>query len=199
MAEKDNSLLQVIWDEFVSGDKEAFATLYNLHVEALFRYGTKLCCDREMVKDALQEIFIDVFLNRSRMKITPGHLRYYLLLALKRNLIKKMESERRPLPREEKERCFEVTYSIETSIIDHEEEAERNRRVAELLNTLPAGQKEALYLRYNEAMEYSQIAEILHISVESVRKQVYRALSSIREKWGNTLALGWIPTLLLPW
>lgn len=189
----------MIWEAFVSGDKEAFATLYNLHVEALFRYGTKLCCDRELVKDALQEIFIDVFLNRRRLKTTPGHFRYYLLLALKRNLIKKLESGRRPLPREEKERCFEVTYSIETSIIDHEEEAERNRRVAELLNALPAGQKEALYLRYNEAMEYSQIAEILHISVESVRKQVYRALTSIREKWGPTLALGWISTLLFPW
>ena len=50
---------------------------------------------------------------------------------------------------------------------------------------LPAKQKEAIYLRFNQSLEYEEVAEILHISVESVRKQVYRAVKTLREILGN--------------
>ena len=76
---------------------------------------------------------------------------------------------------------FEPVYSIEQTIIKNEEESKRKKRIIDILNQLPAKQKEVLYLRYNEAMEYDAIAKILGISVESVRKQVYRALKSIRD------------------
>jgi RNA polymerase sigma factor (sigma-70 family) len=50
-----------------------------------------------------------------------------------------------------------------------------------MLNQLSVKQKEALYLRFNESMEYPEIAKVMNISVESVRKQVYRAIKTIRE------------------
>ena len=31
-----------IWGKFLSGDKEAFAFLYNNHINSLYRYGTKI-------------------------------------------------------------------------------------------------------------------------------------------------------------
>lgn len=176
---------KIIWESFLEGDKEAFAHLYNLHVEALYRYGTKLCTDDNLVKDAIQEVFLDLYLNRQKNKTNPENLRWYLILALKRNLIKKLKRNRKLANEEECELHFEPEYSIEKTIIENEEEAELNRKVNEVLKNLPDKQKEALYLRYNESMEYPEIAALLNISVESVRKQVYRALSSIREKFGK--------------
>jgi len=175
----------ILWDSFLLGDKEAFAHFYNLHVDALYRYGAKLCSDDNLVKDAIQEVFLDLYLKRNKNKTNPENLRYYLILALKRNLIKKMKRNRRLISEEECELKFETEYSIETAIIENEEEAELNRRVNEVLKSLPAKQKEALYLRYNESMEYAEIAQLLNISIESVRKQVYRALSTIRNKFGK--------------
>jgi RNA polymerase sigma factor (sigma-70 family) len=96
-----------------------------------------------------------------------------------------MKRNRRLVEEEACELNFEPEYSIEKAIIENEEEIELNRRVNEVLKNLPAKQKEALFLRYNESMEYDDIAGILNISVESVRKQVYRALSSIRKQFGN--------------
>ncbi len=174
-----------IWKSFLEGDKEAFAHLYNLHVEALYRYGTKLCNDDNLVKDVIQEVFLDLYLKRQKNKTKPENLRWYLVLAFKRNLIKKLKRNRKLMDDEECELNFEPEYSIEKTIIENEEEAELNRKVNEVLKNLPAKQKEALYLRYNESMEYPEIAQLLNISVESVRKQVYRALSSIREKFGK--------------
>ena len=176
---------KIIWEKFLEGDKKAFAHLYNLHVEALYRYGTKLCPDDNLVKDAMQEVFLDLYIKREKNKTNPGNLRWYLILALKRNLIKKLKRNRRLVDEEECELNFEPEYSIEKVIIENEEEAELNHRVNDVLKNLPAKQKEALYLRYNESMEYPEIAQLLNISVESVRKQVYRALTSIREKFGR--------------
>ena len=169
-----------IWNQFLAGDKKAFAHFYNLHIEALYRYGTKLCPDEDLVKDAVQEIFLDLFVNRHRNKTNPENLRYYLILALKRNIIKKLKRDRKL--RSEAECAFEPEYSIEHTIIADEEEQEVNHRVSQLLKSLPAKQKEALYLRFNESMDYPDIATVLNISVESARKQVYRALNSIRKK-----------------
>ncbi|MGC9353764.1 MAG: RNA polymerase sigma factor [Mariniphaga sp.] len=182
MAENESS---IVWKSFLAGNKEAFAHLYNLHVEALYRYGTKLCTDDSLVKDAIQEVFLDLYLKRAKNKTNPENLRYYLILALKRNLIKKLKRNRRLVEEEACELNFEPEYSIESAIIEREEEAELNLKVKEVLKNLPAKQKEALYLRYNESMEYPEIAQLLNISVESVRKQVYRALSAIRKQFGN--------------
>lgn len=182
----ENSYMnKIIWESFLEGDKEAFAHLYNLHVDALYRYGTRLCTDDNLVKDAIQEVFLDLYLKRHKNKTDPDNLRWYLILALKRNLIKKLKRNRKLVDEEECELNFEPEYSIEKAIIKNEEEAELNRKVNVVLKNLPAKQKEALYLRYNESMEYPEIAQLLNISVESARKQVYRALSSIREKFGK--------------
>lgn len=173
-----------IWEKFVAGDKEAFAFFYNMHLSSLYRYGTKLCCDDDQVKDAIQEVFLDVYLKRKSIRSDEGNLRWYLMAALKHNLIKKMKKARSRAGSEQEVLAFEPEYSIEKRIIEKEEEAERNQRIAEVLQSLPSGQKEALYLRFNESMDYREIAGILNITVESVRKQVYRALCTIREKWG---------------
>ena len=66
-------------------------------------------------------------------------------------------------------------------MIENEEESEKRRRIEFMISELPLKQKEALYLRFNESMEYPEIAKVMKISVESVRKQVYRAIKTVRE------------------
>lgn len=179
--EVDNDYWPVIWKRFKSGDKEAFATLYNLHIDALYHYGTKLCKDEEAVKDALQELFLELFMKRDKLGISSEILKYWLLLALKRNLIKRLQAERKISHGFKESVDFEPEYSIEFQIIEMEKDAEINSKILNALSQLPARQKEAIYLRFNESLEYSEIAEILEITVESVRKQVHRALKTIRE------------------
>ena len=76
---------------------------------------------------------------------------------------------------------FEPEYNIEFQIIKQEKEAEINRKIVKTLKQLPSKQREAIYLRFNESLEYSEIAMLLDINIESVRKQVYRGIMTIRE------------------
>ena len=178
------------WDRFKEGDKGAFAAIYNHHVDDLFHYATKICADEYLVKDAIQEIFLELYLKRESIKIKPEFLRFYLALAIKRNLIKKLQSNRKIFQfGEEKAVEFEVEYSIETLLIEEEGKLSITHRLLEAMNQLPAKQKEAIYLRFNQSLEYEEVAEILQISVESVRKQVYRAVKTLREILGNELSV----------
>ena len=115
------------------------------------------------------------------MKVSPENLKFYLLLALKRNLIKKMKAGRKLSQKLLLSVDFEPEYSIEFQMIEQEKEAEINRKVIHAIGTLPSKQREAIYLRFNESLEYSEIAEILDIHIESVRKQVHRAIKTIRQ------------------
>ncbi|BBE20184.1 RNA polymerase ECF-type sigma factor [Aquipluma nitroreducens] len=78
---------RVTWLQFMDGDKEAFAFFYNQYIDRLYQYGIKLCNDEDTIKDAIQEVFLDLYLKRASNPTTPNNLKYYLLLALKRNLI----------------------------------------------------------------------------------------------------------------
>jgi RNA polymerase sigma factor (sigma-70 family) len=182
---KDKNYWMEVWNRFRSGDQESFAMLYNLHIDTLYHYGTNLCKDDAAVKDALQELFLELYLKRDKLKIAPENLKFYLLLALKRNLIRKLQAERTFIRGFKNSVDFEPQYSIEFQIIEQEKDEEINRKVMNALNQLPAKQKEAVYLRFNESLEYSEIAGILDITIESVRKQVHRALKTVREIIGN--------------
>ncbi|MGM0621342.1 MAG: RNA polymerase sigma factor [Bacteroidota bacterium] len=173
---------QLIWESFKAGNKEAFAQLYNQYVQVLFRYGTKLCPCDDLVKDAIQEVFLDLYQKRQKNTTKPQNLKYYLILALKRNLIKKLQRKRKAVDGEiDFDLKFEPEYSIESIIIEEEEEKELQLKINEALRQLPARQKEALYLRFNESLDYPEVAQLLDVSVESARKQVYRALKTLRE------------------
>ena len=183
-----NQDIHFIWKSFLYGNKDAFAYIYNLYLDTLYRYGTKFCLDENLVKDAIQEVFLDLYLKRENNKTNPQNLKYYLILALKRNLIKKLQRERNFINENEiDEFSFQPVYCIEQLIIEYEEEEEVLKRINEILFQLSPGQKEVLYLRFNESLEYTEISQIMNISVESVRKQVYRALKVIREMYKKQL------------
>jgi RNA polymerase sigma factor (sigma-70 family) len=183
--------MRLTWLRFKDGDKEAFAIFYNQHIDSLYQYGLKFSKDDDAIKDAIQEVFLDLYLKREKINVGPDNLKYYLLLALKRNLIKKLQSKRRFDSGEMSDgRQFEPEFSIEYLLIEKEQEDEIRNRLINALDQLPDKQKEAVYLRFNEALDYPEIAIILGITIESVRKQVYRALKTVREILDNkTLTL----------
>jgi len=183
---KADKNITIIWKNFQAGDKEAFAFFYNLYVEDLYRYGTKFCNDDDLVKDAIQDIFIDLYLKRNSNKSDPHNLKYYLILALKRDLVKKIKRERRNAGEDDREIIFETEYSIENVIIRKEEEKQLINNVASMLKSLPSKEKESLYLRFNQALTYPEIAGVMNISIESARKEVYRAIKKIRETYSRS-------------
>jgi RNA polymerase sigma factor (sigma-70 family) len=75
---------------------------------------------------------------------------------------------------------FNVNYSFQDNLIKQEITIETLDKLRKAIQNLTSGQKEVIYLRFEEGLSYQEISRIMEISVESVRKQVFRAISSLR-------------------
>ncbi|MCL3780685.1 sigma-70 family RNA polymerase sigma factor [Prolixibacteraceae bacterium JC049] len=175
-----NTMIEEVWHRFLEGDKNAFGWIYNHYIDDLFRYGTKLASCDQMVKDAIQEVFVDLFVRSNKEGINPQLIKYYLILALRRNIIRRLKNSRRFSTIDSNE-IFEATYGIESQIIRNEEEVSKYKRMHKVLSLLTAHQREVIYLRFNESMEYDEIAKITNIHIDSVRKIVYRSLKKMKK------------------
>src|ERR687893_564994 len=91
--------------------------------------------------------------------------------------------------RQTRHRLFDrVVNAFRAHVPGPEEEfemAERRERVLEMLALLPEHQRAALLLREQEEMSYREIAEVLGVSEAKVKVDVFRARTSLREKWGR--------------
>ncbi len=170
-----------VWTKFVNGDRGAFTSIYDLNVDALFSYGMKLYANQNVVKDCIQDVFLDIYEHRKQIS-TPRNIKFYLFKALKRNMFKQLKKERKKssLPKMEN-LSFVTEYSIETKTINREVENSQKELVAKILKELTPKQQEIVYLRFVKGFNYTEISEIIDIHHNSVRKQVYRAIKKLRK------------------
>jgi RNA polymerase sigma factor (sigma-70 family) len=183
MEESQLSHIKFLWQSFLAGDDRSFAVIYQQYAPSLLTYGYKFNVDREIVHDALQEVFIDLYLKRDKVHIEIDNLKGYLFIALKNNLLKKILKKKKiefddidTLP----ELHFDVEYSFQEQLIRLEISDEMKQKLADAINTLSPRQKEIIFLKFEEELDYPEVAKMLNITVESARKQLYRALKSLR-------------------
>jgi len=174
---EDNEL----WTKFRKGDNEAFSRIYSENSPKLYRYGLKITSNHSIVEDAIQDLFSDMVRNRENLGDTD-HIQFYLIKSFKRRLQRELRKERRySSGSEEKDYAFGITYSIEQSIILEESSNQKIYLLHKALNDLTPRQKEAIYLKFTQGLEYEQIAEIMEMGVEGSRNLIYRAVKSLKD------------------
>lgn len=77
---------------------------------------------------------------------------------------------------------FEVTFSHEDFLIALQTTEEQSEALARSLNYLPARQREAIFLRFYEGLNYEKVAEVMNLNVQSVRNLIYQSLKTIKEQ-----------------
>lgn len=192
MSESKKTNLDFLWNSFLKGDDKSFSLIYQQHIDGLFLYGSKLCTDRELVRDCIQEIFVDLFLKRKKMSREIVNLKSYLFVSLRNVVLKKAEKTRKlesiGETEDENGGPFKTEYSFLDKYIELEISNEIKEKLQSNINNLPSRQKEIIYLKFEEEMDYPEIARILKISVESARKLLYRALLTLRKTVDPSIA-----------
>jgi hypothetical protein len=83
-----------LWQAFKAGSKPAFDHLYEAYFSALYGYGTRLCGDRELVKDCIQTLFVELWHHRTQVADVRC-IKYYLYRCLRRKIIRVSNQDRR--------------------------------------------------------------------------------------------------------
>jgi RNA polymerase sigma factor (sigma-70 family) len=174
-----------LWTEFLSGNRTAFSQLYDRYADVLFSFGLRYSSDRDLVKDCIHDLFIDLHHYRAGLA-REVNIRFYLLKSLRRKL--EQAHRKSALFRHEtweNESVLAISpfsFSIEDEIITDESQKELLQSLAEEVNRLPERQREILYLRFRHDFDYEQIASLMQISVPTCRTFIYRALKQLRGK-----------------
>lgn len=171
-----------LWSAFQAGDRSAFEAIYNSSINYLTNYAMRVVSDKNIVQDAIQDVFVDLW-NKRKNLASVNSIRFYLLKAVRRDLIRKKikEDKKSPLSSLGKNKIdFQPSYEM-LKVLD-EESSERVMKMRKMMDTLTPRQKEVLYLKYYSNMTNQEISEILEINMQSVYNNIYRALEVLRDK-----------------
>ena len=172
---------QPLWQSFLQGDKTALSEIFLQFHDDLFRYGLKLAGNENLVKDAIQDLFLKLWKNRSNLKPIEI-LKPYLFKSLRNHLIDSLELTKPIIHLEEDfEHPFEIVYSAEDFFINAQVTKDLRQQVTDALNKLKPRQREAIYLRYFEELDFETIATVMDVNVQSVRNTLHRGIQALRD------------------
>ena len=186
----------LIWQKFINeGDNLSFSLVYNTYVEILYAYGIHLGFRDELCKDAIQDVFYNIYVKKSESRKVKNPTAY-LFKSYKYRLIDLARKEAKIENIDSCSDSFTLNITILDNMIDKEESILLKNKVEKLLECLSGQQREALYMRYMLGLGYDEIGEILQINSDSVRKIIYRSIKKIRQNIDNDHP-EWLPLFLV--
>lgn len=169
-----------LWGNFKKGSQDAFAKIYQHYFKNLYEYGMRIQPNKELVMDCIQDLFVKLWTNKKQLG-EVSNIKSYLLVALRSTIYNKSQKDSRMKPVETTEDYFfEMTFSAEARFIEKEISTERSKKLFDAMNQLNARQKEMLYLKYFEELDYAEIAHIMGITVKGAYKLSARAMDAIK-------------------
>lgn len=172
---------QQLWQKLKDGEESALERIYRDHVDALLRYGGQFSTDASLIEDCIHDLFVELWRNRNGLG-DNDNIRPYLLVSLRRKLIRQIKRAQKTQSEEDiREIEFLAEPSIDVAIIGREISEENAAALQKAMAQLSKRQREVLYLKYFEDMNYDAICEALGINYQSVRNLVSSGIKALRK------------------
>ena len=169
---------QIIWENFLCGDDEAYTYIYREYSQALYAYGMHFTSDKGLVEDCIQDVFVKIFQNRKHLQSTDN-IKLYLFIALKNKLFNIFRKDIKYSQIDSLEPVFAAEYTIEDEIIENEKQF-LNEKMIRMLEVLSPRQKEIIYYRFVEGLSYEEICQIMDMNYQSTQNLIQRSLKKLR-------------------
>jgi RNA polymerase sigma-70 factor, ECF subfamily len=156
-----------------AGDEAAFAELVERYSPRLRYFLRKLLASADGPEDALQDVWLDVVRNLSRLN-DPQALVAWLYRIARDRAYGRLRKTRLMEPIDESQlvdaaSADEIDFSVEDAT-----------RIHAALDELPSEQREVLVLRFLEDMSYEQIARVVGCQLGTVRSRIHYGKQALR-------------------
>ena len=147
----------------------------------LFRLALRITLNREEAEDVVQDTLIKVWNARDRWLELDSIEAYSLTIARNLSLdrIKKMENQNDSLEEQNTERLDENTSTPSERMI----QKDKLNIVKNIIDELPEKQRSCLQLRDIEGKSYKEIADILSITEDQVKLNIFRARQTVKQRF----------------
>jgi len=167
---------------FSKGDHEAFARIYKLYQNNIYKYIYSICYNKEISEEIVHDLFIKIWENRAELE-QVSHIKSYLYRSAKNlllNHIQRVKTETRIMD------IMELRARNTEGVTDDELIYNEYYRIAQhAIDLLPDKRKQIFKLRLDEDLSLDEIAEKLNISKSVVKKQLYAGINFVRKYLGK--------------
>lgn len=167
------------WVQFCAGDQKAFGEVVALHYAALDHYGTRFTEDRDLIKDCLQDLFLQIWEKRECLAHVVT-LKPYLFQSLRNNLLHRIRKQSFFSDITQNELDILGDISPESNWILQETEMIASNRLKDAIQHLPKRQREALYLKYYQNLSYEDIAEVMGLNRQAIANYLQYGIQKLR-------------------
>ncbi|WP_461532766.1 RNA polymerase sigma factor [Sinomicrobium sp.] len=145
--------------------------------DKLFRLAKRLLTSTEEAEDALQEVLLKLWVNKSKITAYRS-IEAFAVTATKNYCLDRLRSKQAS-----NLQLVHTNYTDESSSLQAQVEAKDSVSLMhEIVQRLPEQQKMVLQLRDVEHYEFEEIGEMLEMNPASVRVALSRARKTVREE-----------------
>ena len=170
---------------YIDGDNKAFDVLLARNQSKLFSYIMFVVRDEEIANDIFQDTFLKVITKLQEGKYTDSGKFYYWITRIAHNIImdkyRMQQNEHIVEPTEDNN----LSNIKSASVLDTYRESEIiNEQIMEdvknIMNALPAVQREVVYMRFYQDMSFKEIADATGVGINTSLGRMRYAILNMR-------------------
>ncbi len=168
---------------YQQGDQASFEALYSKYKDVLYRYFLKHCSDRQQSEELYQEVWIKLINSAARYKPEAKFKTYLFTIA--HNTLVDFYRKAKPtqtIEFEDTEMTEDFTSNPATLALPEDEFTMKQKanQLMKALEELPADQKEAAILHFEQEMSVQEIAEITQVKTETAKSRLRYAKNKLK-------------------
>ena len=162
-----------------AGDRPAFEQLYRDNVGRVYALCFRMAGTADLAEELAQDVFLQLYQNLSQIQ-SPRHLTFWLRRITSHRCIDhaRRHGYQRPVSLEQ---------VPEPAAVVGQDDPLLQGRLERLVASLPERARMVIILRYQEDLEYHEIAEALDMPLNTVKSSLQRALGILRGKLARTV------------
>jgi RNA polymerase sigma factor (sigma-70 family) len=172
--------LKYNWKSFIKSEGEDdFYTIYSHYHHYLSFIGYKRYFSEDVVKDAINDVFLYLWENRSSLQNVNNFHSYIITCFLRKLHRKNMISpaELYPIPDVP---VSQLSPSVEDEYIQQRVNGTVKRIVKDHIGQLAVKQRHMVYQKYYLGLSYQEIARANKVSIHTVYNTIYKAIDKIK-------------------
>ena len=179
MAEPERRSDRDLVDRYRQGDREAFASIYQRHFHAVYRFAFYMTNDGARAGEITQDVFIWFSGHAGQFDPLRGELGAFLGGVARKFVHRQQRQDQRWVPLEESSGRHSDRGAFRSGLERRDEAAGLRRAIA----ALPERYREAVVFCDLEGMSYEEAAAAMGCVVGTVRSRLFRARELLARKF----------------
>jgi RNA polymerase sigma factor (sigma-70 family) len=173
------------WKLLAEGEKQGLYACFSLFYDDLYRFGMFLYKDPELIKESIQNLFLELWKIRHKLQDVEN-IQQYVLTIYKRIIYQtNQKTNLKNISQDihlEELRHDEITVSsYESILIASQEDEQLKKRLAHALGKLTPRQKEVVQMRYYECLSFKEISHKTQLTERTIYNTLHSAVNVLRE------------------